>query len=87
MAQCQSVVLASLFSQVRGVRIYELGVCGASQGDRVVLVRRPDNRYDVNCMDVRVVCGHLSYMLGHLAAEVAAHVSPLLCDSSLKASG
>ena len=76
----------SLFPS-EGREDYELGVCGASQGDRVVLVRRPDNRYDVNCMDVRVVCGHLSYMLGHLAAEVAAHVSPLLRDSSLKASG
>ena len=83
----QSVVLASFVVQVRGVMFYELHTCGAALGDRVILVRRPDDRHDANCVEVRLACSPRSYMLGHVAAEVAAHLSPLLCDSSLQASG
>ena len=87
MADSRSVVLASLVAEVRGVMFYELQECGASWGDRVTLVRRPDDHHDVNCVDVRFVCGMRSFLLGHLAAEVAAYLSPLLCDLSLEASG
>ena len=43
-------VLASFVAQVRGVKFYGLQVHVAR---RVVLVRRPDNPYDNNCLDVR----------------------------------
>ena len=87
LAMALSVVLASFVAQVRGVMFYEFQMCGAALGDRVVLVRRPDDRHDANCLEVRLAGGHHSYMLGHVAAEVAAHLSPLLCDQSLQASG
>ena len=40
-----------------------------------MLVRRPDNPYDNNCLDVRVVHSSLSFLLGHLAAEVGVRLS------------
>ena len=49
-----SVVLASLVAQVRGVMFYDYDVSGACWGTAVYLVRRPDDRYDVNCLDVRI---------------------------------
>ena len=81
-----SVVLASLVVQVRGVMFYSYDVSGACWGDAVYLVRRPDDRYDVNCLDVRVMRGR-PYLLGHLAAPVAAHLSPLMRDLSVEVSG
>ena len=71
MAECESVVLASFVTQVRGVMFYSLQVHGARLAEQVVLVRRPDNPYDNNCLDVRVVRNSLSFLLGHLAVEVA----------------
>ena len=53
MAECESV-LASFVAQVRGVKFYGLQVHGARLTERVVLVRRPDNPYDNNYLDVRV---------------------------------
>ena len=67
MAECESVVLASFVAQVSGVMFYSLQVHGARLAERVVL---PDNPYD-NCLDMRVVRSSLSFLLGHLAAEVA----------------
>ena len=54
MAECESVVLASFVAQVRGVMFYGLQVYRARLAERVVLVRRPDNPYDNNYLDVRV---------------------------------
>ena len=48
---------------------YGLQVHGARLAERVVLVRRPDNPYDNNCLDVRVVRSVPA------AAEVAARLS------------
>ena len=45
MAECESVVLASLVAQVRGVTLYGLQVHGARLAEQVMLVRRPDNKY------------------------------------------
>ena len=84
MAECQSVSLASFVAQVRGVMFYGLQLYGARQGEHVVLVRRPNNPYDSNCLEVRLVRSRISFVLGHLAAEVAVHLSPLLCDAPLK---
>ena len=75
MAECEYIVLASFVAQVRGVMFHGLQVHGARLAERVVLVRRPDNPYDNNCLDVRVVRSSLSFLLGHLAAEVAGHLS------------
>ena len=71
MESSDRVVLASLVAQVRDVMFYDLAVSGACYGDHVYLVRRPHDRYDAYCLDVRVVCGRL-YLVGHLAAPVAA---------------
>ena len=87
MVECQPTVLALLVAQVRGVMFYGLQMYGAREGEHVVLVRRPNNPYDNNCLDVKVVRGSFSFLLGHLAAEAAAHLSPLLFDASLEASG
>ena len=46
MMECESVVLASFVTQVRGVMFDGLQVHGARLAERVVLVRRP---YDNNC--------------------------------------
>ena len=54
MAECESVVLTSFVTQVRGVMFYSRQVHGARLAERVALVRRPDNLYDNNYLDVRV---------------------------------
>ena len=72
---------ASLVAQVRGVLFYDYVVSGACWGDAVCLVRRPGDRYDANCLDVCVMRGR-PYLLGHLAALVAAYLSPLMRDLS-----
>ena len=82
----ERVVLASLTTQVRGVMFYDLAVSGACYGDRVYLVRHPHDRYDANCLDVRVVRGR-PYLVGHLAVPVAARLSPLMRDVSVDISG
>ena len=69
------VVLASLVAQVSGVMFYDLAVSGACYRDYVYLVRRPHDRYDANCLDVRVVRGR-PYLVGHLAVLVLALLSP-----------
>ena len=86
MLPAMAVVLASLVAQVRGVMFYDYGVSGACWGDNIYLVRRPDDRYDVNCLDVRLMRGR-PYLLGHLAAPVASLLSPLMRDLSLEVSG
>ena len=54
--------------------------------DRVFLVRRPDNPFHVNCLDVRLErCPR--YLLGHLEAPIAAVLSPLMRDLLLEVSG
>ena len=49
MEECESVVLASFVAQVRGIMFDSLQVHGARLAERVVLIRRPDNPYDINC--------------------------------------
>ena len=81
-------VLASFVFKVKGVMFYKYGVCGASMGERVRLVRRPYDRHDVNCVDVVLERGpHTLHKIGHVAAEVAVHLSPLLRDAPVEASG
>ena len=54
MAECESVVLTSFVTQVRGIMFYGWQVHGARLAERVALVRRPDNPHDNNYLDVRV---------------------------------
>ena len=75
-----------LASLVSGVMFYDLAVSGACYRDHVYLVRRAHDRYDANCLDVRVVRGR-PYLVGHLAAPVAALLSPLMRDVSVDVSG
>ena len=84
-ARVDMAVLTSLMAQVKSVMFYDLQVSGACYGDQVYLVRRPRDRYDVNCLDVMLLRGRC--MVGHLEAEVAALLSPLMRDASLEVSG
>ena len=70
MAEYESVVLASFVTQVRGVMFYGLQVHGARLAERVELARRPDDPYDNNYLDMRVVRSSLLFLPGHLAVEV-----------------
>ena len=63
-------LLASFVSQIKGVMFYSFYSCGACVGERVSLLRRPDNPYNSNCLDVRIVQGR--YFLGHLNASISA---------------
>ena len=81
-----TVLLASFVAQLKGTKFYDLRVSGACQGDRVFLVRRPENPFDVNCLDVRLVrCPR--YLLGHLEAPIATLLSPLMHGLFLEVSG
>lgn len=80
------VVLASFVAQVKGVMFYDLSISGAGWEDSVYLVRAPYNPYDRNCLDVRCARGR-PYMLGHLTAPVAAVLSPLMRDVSVRVVG
>ena len=64
-----SVVLAVVVAQMKGVKCYDLGRSGASRRERVVVLRRPDNVYSINCLDVRLLRGRL--LLGHVDAPLA----------------
>ena len=50
------------------------------------LVRKPLDRYEVNCLDV-IMLLHGWPMLGHLEVRVAALLSPLMRDAYLEVSG
>ena len=81
-------VLASFVFKVKGIMFYKYGVCGASMGERVRLVRRPYDRHDVNCVDVVLERGPRTlHKIGHVEAEVSVHLSPLLRDAPVEASG
>lgn len=82
---CAESVLASVVARVKGVMFYDYATSGACHGDRVYILRRPDNQYDSNCLDVRLA--HGSYLLGHLEAPMAARLSPVIRDVSVVVSG
>ena len=62
----------------QGHQVYDLGMSGVVRGEASFLVRRPNNPYDVNCIDVRPMRGRV--IVGHLEAPVAAHLSRLMLD-------
>ena len=72
--------LASFQTQVRGVKFYSLSECGTTRRVLVKFVRRPDNFRDKNCVEARVAGfgGERCAKLGHVAAEAAEWLSPLL---------
>ena len=51
----------------------------------VHVVRRPDNPYDINCIDVRLV--RVCNLLGHIEAPMAARLSPVMRDVAVVVSG
>ena len=83
----RGVVLASFVAQVRGVLLNDCPLGGLHVGCSVKLVRRPDSRYDVNCIAVMVERYRSFYLLGHLEASVAAILSPVLLRGALSATG
>jgi len=68
--------LASFRTQIRGVMFYSLSECGIARGVLVNFVRRPDSCRDTNCVEARVA--GVGTKLGHVAAEAAEWLSPLL---------
>ena len=81
-----SVVLAIFVAQTKqGIKFYDLGTSGVVRREGVFLVRRPNNLYDVNCIDVRLMHGRV--MFGRLKAPVAAHLSPLMRDLPVTIAG
>lgn len=69
-------VLACFIIVVKGVKLHDLGLTAAFRGEEVILRRDPTNRYDANCVNVRLKRGRL--LLGHLEASMAAVVSPMM---------
>ena len=76
-----SLLFSLLLSHRLEASCFAVCKCRARLADRVMLVRRPENPYDNNCLDLRVVRSSLLFLLGHLAAEVVVHLSLLLCDA------
>lgn len=70
------VILARFSAQCRGVKLYDLAECFANRGDRLVFVRNPHHEKDKNC--VEALLARNRKMLGHVAAEVARFLSPML---------
>ena len=57
--------------------MYDLAGVGAKRGDRVVFRRNPRHFKDRNCMEARLAASS-TWMLSHVAAEVAKVLSPML---------
>ena len=67
--------LAFFVTQCRGIKFYDLdGGSSVKFGSKVRFVRRPYHPKDSNCVEVLVG----GKKLGHLAAEAAEWLSPLL---------
>ena len=65
-------------TQCRGVKFYHFRDGGVDFGDKLAFVRKPHHFKDPNCVEVRVVSRGRSLQLGHVAAEAAEWLSPLL---------
>lgn len=68
---------------VAGLQYYDydrlddlLGRLRPSAGDRLQLVRQPQNPYDANAVELRWRNGQ--FLLGHLPRQIAAQISPLI---------
>ena len=71
--------LAFFTAQCRGVKFYNLKEEGVKFGSEVEFLRRPYHPKDKNCVEVRVKLGAGRFeQLGHLAAEAAEWLSPML---------
>jgi hypothetical protein len=77
MALEMEVSLARFNTQCRGVKFYDLAEVGVEVGNRVLFRRNPYHVKDKNCVEVRLAAKS-GMMLGHMAAEVAKTLSPLL---------
>ena len=51
----------------------------------MVLQRQPNNLFNANCLDVRLVLGRL--LLGHVEAPVVTRFSPLMRDVAVEVTG
>jgi len=79
---CEMAVELVLFTaQCRGVKFYSLAETEAEFGSEVEFVRRPFHSKDSNCVEVRVKVKGRYKILGHLAAEAAEWLSPMLLGS------
>ena len=75
--EMEEVSLARFTAQCRGIKFYDLAEVGVEVGSRVLFRRYPYHIKDKNCVEVRLA-GKSGMMLGHMAAEVAKTLSPLL---------
>ena len=51
----------------------------------MIVLRRPDNPFDANCLDVRLV--RRSLLLGHVEASVSARLSPIMRSGEVDVTG
>ena len=69
-------------TQCQGVKFYSFSDGGVEFGDDVIFMRKPNHFKDPNCVEVRVIRDfngrRTSVKLGHVAAEAAEWLSPLL---------
>lgn len=70
-------LLASFFTQVRGIKFYDVPTHHISVGDNFVCRLEPSSPFDTNSI---IVCSSMigATVLGHLAREAAAYLAPLL---------
>ena len=71
--------LAFFSCECRGVKFYGSSDAGELFGSRVTFIRNPDHPMDPNCVEVMVIKQEGNhYKLGHIAAEAAEWLSPML---------
>lgn len=84
-----SVQLASISSQARGIKFYDIPTNSIHVGTSLLFLLEPSNPWDANCIAVWTCTKAASLAtrkLGHLARETACKLAPLL-HSGLVATG
>ena len=71
--------LAFFSCECRGVKFYGLSDADELFGSQVAFTRNPGHHKDPNCVEVMVKQpGNIYYKLGHITAEAAEWLSPML---------
>jgi hypothetical protein len=75
----EEIALAFFVTECRGVKFYDIKDGKLGFGTELSFVRRPNHLMDSNCVEVRVVERRRQHgKLGHVKAEAAEWLSPLL---------
>ena len=75
----EAIALAFFVTECRGVKFYDFKDDKLGFGTGLLFVQRPYHPKDANCVEVMVVKRYRQhYKLGHVKAEAAKWLSPLL---------